>query len=231
MLDNLQKNELLFYLTSCTPQVGVWNSEKTENNGLDIRDIVWPGHSHGPPRGVPDKFHLTVGFLEEPPFINLAPPDPVSGRCNIDRGVPCRVPLDGADEPPPVATTTDPMNAANSSSASSRYHYQCCSGFCVDLLAKFADDLQFEYDLVRVREPVWGVLSRGNGTWNGVMAELVAKRHDMVLTSLKINAEREAAVDFTAPFLESGSTILVAKRTGIISPTAFLGTCVHALYD
>jgi len=54
------------------------------------------------------------------------------------------------------------------------------------------------------------------------MSEVVSKKYDMVLTSLKVSAEREAVVDFTAPFLESGTTILVKKRTGIISPTAFL---------
>ena len=69
----------------------MWKSWKVESNGLDIKDIVWPGESHVPPQGIPEKFHLTVGFLEEPPFINIAPPDPVSGKCNVDRGIECRV--------------------------------------------------------------------------------------------------------------------------------------------
>ena len=100
--------------------IGMWHSYEKENNGLDIKDIVWPGHSHVPPQGVPEKFHLTVGFLEESPFVNLDPPDPVSGRCNIDRGVPCRVQMQQQQQ----------EKQANSSLNSTvDFSYQCCSGF------------------------------------------------------------------------------------------------------
>lgn len=125
----------------------------------------------------------------------------------MDRGVICRV--------APDADVVDIDQAHKNGS-----YFQCCSGFCIDLLEKFAEELGFTYELVRVEDGRWGVLD--NGKWNGLIAELVNRKTDMVLTSLMINAEREAVVDFSEPFMETGIAIVVAKRTGIISPTAFL---------
>ncbi|KAI8426241.1 hypothetical protein MSG28_005153 [Choristoneura fumiferana] len=188
-------------------EIGTWNSYPKER--LDIKDIVWPGGLHTPPQGVPEKFHMRITFLEEPPYINLAPPDPISGRCSLDRGVICR-----------VAPEVDVAGLEAGTAHRNSSLYQCCSGFCIDLLQQLAEQLGFTYELSRVEDGRWGTLH--NSKWNGLIADLVNKRTDMVLTSLIINSDREAVVDFSVPFMETGVAIVVAKRTGIISPTAFL---------
>ncbi|XP_023245699.1 glutamate receptor ionotropic, NMDA 2B-like [Copidosoma floridanum] len=210
-------------------EIGTWKS--WEKDGLDIKDIVWPGNMHTPPQGVPEKFHVKITFLEEPPYINLAPPDPVTGKCLMERGVHCRIAKEAEAQDSSYAnrttsTTTMGTTAAGGESQAATtmrngtITYQCCSGFCIDLLQKFSEEMGFTYELLRVEDGKWGTLE--NGKWNGLIAELVNRKTDMVMTSLKINSEREAAVDFTVPFMETGTAIVVAKRTGIISPTAFL---------
>ncbi|XP_043477642.1 glutamate receptor ionotropic, NMDA 2B isoform X4 [Leptopilina heterotoma] len=189
-------------------EIGAWKS--WEKEGLYIKDIVWPGNTHTPPQGVPEKFYLKITFLEEPPYINLAPPDPVTGKCLMDRGVHCR-----------VAKEADMVEMDMQSAQRNESLYQCCSGFCIDLLQKFSEEIGFTYELVRVEDGKWGTLEK-NGKWNGLIADLVNRKTDMVMTSLMINSEREAVVDFTVPFMETGIAIVVGKRTGIISPTAFL---------
>uniref|UniRef100_T1JBL9 Glutamate receptor ionotropic, NMDA 2B n=1 Tax=Strigamia maritima TaxID=126957 RepID=T1JBL9_STRMM len=184
-------------------KIGTWAKD-----GLDIKDIVWPGNSHVPPPGVPEKFHLKVMFLEEPPFIHLSPPDPVNGQC-VNRGVPCR-----------VASEADMAKVNKTMASRNESYFQCCSGFCIDLLQKFATDLGFTYELSRVEDGVWG--TETNGVWNGLIAALINRKTEVVFTALNINSYREAVIDFTVPFMETGISVVVAKRTGIVSPKAFL---------
>ncbi|CAM1303375.1 GRIN2B (predicted) [Pycnogonum litorale] len=184
---------------------GIWDKiGEWTRKGLDIKDIFWPGNSALPPVGKPEKFKLKVTFLEEPPYLSSAPPDNTTGLCKTTRAVKCRVSPEMFD------------SITNSTKAI----YKCCSGLTIDLLEQFATDLGFEYEMYRVEDGVWG--TEKNGTWNGLIADLIKHKADIVVTSIKINSEREKVVDFTTPFLDTGIAIVVAKRTGIISPKAFL---------
>uniref|UniRef100_A0AAN0LJ18 Glutamate ionotropic [NMDA] receptor 2B n=1 Tax=Polyphagotarsonemus latus TaxID=1204166 RepID=A0AAN0LJ18_9ACAR len=185
-------------------KIGVWNK-----NGLEIKDITWPENSPVPPPGVPEKFSLKVTFLEEPPFLNSMNPNNETGECKTSRSVRCR-----------YAPLSEIKNINKEDAYKNPNLYRCCSGFCIDLLQKFSQDLKFSFELYRVEDGNWGILN--NGSWNGLIQELLDHKADMVVTSIKINSERQAYVDFTVPFLETGITIVVGKRTGIISPKAFL---------
>ena len=145
----------------------------------------------------------------------MMPNPPTS--CITNKGVICQMYDDdylNEQQQKGVLNITEELKNADSE------YFKCCTGFCVDLLEKFSNDLSFDYKMIRVGDGKWGGLV--NGSWNGLVAELINKTADIVMTSLKINSGREAVIDFSVPFLETGITILVAKKTGIISPTAFL---------
>ncbi|XP_017881042.1 ionotropic receptor 25a isoform X2 [Ceratina calcarata] len=93
-------------------------------------------------------------------------------------------------------------------------------GYCIDLLNEIKDTVGFQYE---IRENVdYGNLNR-NGSWDGMIKELIEKRADIAVGSLWVTAERERVVDFTVPYYDLvGLSIMMLKTKTTTSLFKFL---------
>uniref|UniRef100_A0A1I8BYC2 PBPe domain-containing protein n=1 Tax=Meloidogyne hapla TaxID=6305 RepID=A0A1I8BYC2_MELHA len=103
-----------------------------------MADMEWPEGKANPPQGTPDKFHIKVVTLHEPPFVVVTELDPETGQCPGSQGTPC----DWGFE--------------------NNTLWKCCTGYCVDLLNKLAKDIGFSYTLYKVRDEKWGIKTTAN---------------------------------------------------------------------
>ncbi|XP_061448670.1 glutamate receptor ionotropic, kainate 4 isoform X2 [Rhineura floridana] len=86
-------------------------------------------------------------------------------------------------------------------------------GFCVDMLTELAAILHFNYKIHLVGDGVYGV-PEANGTWTGMVGELIARKADLAVAGLTITAEREKVIDFSKPFMTLGISILYRVHMG-----------------
>ncbi|XP_022124667.2 glutamate receptor ionotropic, kainate 2 [Pieris rapae] len=85
-------------------------------------------------------------------------------------------------------------------------------GFCIELIERLAQLLQFNYTLVEQPDGNYGSRNKTTGQWNGMMHRLMTDPGiDFAITDLTITAEREEAVDFTTPFMNLGIAIMFRR--------------------
>jgi ionotropic glutamate receptor len=82
-------------------------------------------------------------------------------------------------------------------------------GYCIDLLNKLAKRLQFNYVIKEVAGGQYGKIQ--NGSWTGMIRELLDWEADLAIVDLTITKERQSAVDFTHPFMTLGIAIMYKK--------------------
>ncbi|KAI8504902.1 Glutamate receptor ionotropic, delta-1 [Branchiostoma belcheri] len=92
-------------------------------------------------------------------------------------------------------------------------------GFCMDILKGLAEELRFDYTLYEVPDGNFGLPTR-NGSWDGMIREVIDGRADFTLGPLTISSQREAAVDFTKPYMDYGNG-LVMKKPAAERPNLF----------
>uniref|UniRef100_A0A7I4XTQ7 Glutamate receptor ionotropic, kainate 2 n=1 Tax=Haemonchus contortus TaxID=6289 RepID=A0A7I4XTQ7_HAECO len=81
-------------------------------------------------------------------------------------------------------------------------------GFCIDLLAELSRDLGFTYAIHAVADGKYGNDVHGNGSWDGMIGEILRGEAEMAVAPLTVNFRRSEVVSFTKPFLSLGISIL-----------------------
>ncbi|XP_078384334.1 glutamate receptor 2-like [Oculina patagonica] len=85
-------------------------------------------------------------------------------------------------------------------------------GYCIDLLNELARNLKFTYELYPSPDGMYGAETE-NGTWNGMVGELVAERADIIVAPLTVTESREKVIDFSVPFMFYTEEMLLKKHS------------------
>ncbi|XP_071786751.1 glutamate receptor 4-like [Asterias amurensis] len=82
-------------------------------------------------------------------------------------------------------------------------------GYAIDLLEEIVKKTPFKYKINLVHDKAYGIPI--NGTWNGMVGELVDGKADLAVAPLTITSDRERVIDFTKPFMSLGISIMIKK--------------------
>ncbi|XP_013924200.1 PREDICTED: glutamate receptor ionotropic, kainate 5-like, partial [Thamnophis sirtalis] len=102
------------------------------------------------------------------------------------------------------------MRRANFQELSGPAQYE---GFCVDMLHELADILKFRFQIKLVDDGLYGA-PEPNGSWTGMVGELINRKADLAVAAFTITAEREKVIDFSKPFMTLGISILYRVHMG-----------------
>uniref|UniRef100_A0A8C8FDM5 Glutamate receptor n=1 Tax=Oncorhynchus tshawytscha TaxID=74940 RepID=A0A8C8FDM5_ONCTS len=83
-------------------------------------------------------------------------------------------------------------------------------GFSIDVLDSLAKILGFKYEIYQVADGKYGSPT-SNGSWNGMIGDLISKRADLAVSAITITPERESVVDFSKRYLDYSVGILMRK--------------------
>ncbi|XP_072536646.1 glutamate receptor ionotropic, kainate 5 isoform X1 [Salminus brasiliensis] len=86
-------------------------------------------------------------------------------------------------------------------------------GFCVDMLRELSDILKFTYRIKLVDDGLYGA-PEPNGSWTGMVGELINRKADLAVAAFTITSEREKVIDFSKPFMTLGISILYRVHIG-----------------
>ncbi|KAF5394915.1 hypothetical protein PHET_09449 [Paragonimus heterotremus] len=84
------------------------------------------------------------------------------------------------------------------------------TGMTIDLLEILMDKFNFKYELYQPRDGQYGIK---NGSWTGLMRDLIEQHIDLIASPVTVNKDRSQVVSVVGQFMDSGIGILLARST------------------
>ena len=83
-------------------------------------------------------------------------------------------------------------------------------GYVIDFLKELSQEVKFKYKFHLVGDGKYG--SFVNGEWNGMIRELIDHKADMAVVDLSMTSQRQTAVDFTMPYMTTGTKVYSTRK-------------------
>lgn len=80
-------------------------------------------------------------------------------------------------------------------------------GYCIELIDMLSKNLGFNYEFKLIKGP-YGEEDEETKLWSGMLGEINKGNGHLAVTDLTMTAKREAAFDFTSPFMILGISII-----------------------
>lgn len=85
-------------------------------------------------------------------------------------------------------------------------------GYVIDFVKHLSREVKFKYKLRLVKDGKYGSFIPNTGQWNGLIGELINQEADLAVIDLSMTSQRQEAVDFTMPYMNTGVGILYKKK-------------------
>ncbi|XP_064649574.1 glutamate receptor ionotropic, kainate 2-like [Lineus longissimus] len=113
-----------------------------------------------------------------------------------------------------VVTVLDPPFVRRRRDPATLLEEEELEGYCIDLIKKLQQLLQFDYDIYLEENNVYGAPTNGSLLeWSGMVKDLLLdKKADLAVAAAFISTERAKVIDFSTAYYEAGLTILMKKE-------------------
>ena len=96
------------------------------------------------------------------------------------------------------------------------------TGYCPDMVARMAEDMKFDYEILLPSDGSndFGRRDPSTGEWSGLIGDLVSGRVDIAVAPMTMTSEREEVIDFVAPYFDQ-SGISIIHRKAVVPRSLF----------